>query len=70
VNCAKYYEQDGEWGVLKPGAAAEFVMVQKNPLEDLTTLENPQAIMIRGEFIQRDELQLQINLIRQKYVRK
>lgn len=70
VNCAEYFEQGGEWGVLKPGAAAEFVMVQKNPLEDLTTMQKPQAIMIGGEFIQRDELQLQINLIRQKYIRQ
>ncbi|HSF54565.1 MAG TPA: amidohydrolase family protein [Algoriphagus sp.] len=70
VNCAKYFEEEGEWGVLKPGAAAEFVMVQKNPLEDLTTMQKPQAIMIGGKFMQRDELQLQLNLIRQKYVRQ
>ncbi|TDQ16333.1 imidazolonepropionase-like amidohydrolase [Algoriphagus boseongensis] len=70
VNCADYFEESGEWGVLKPGAAAEFVMVQKNPLEDLTTMQKPQAIMIQGKFIQRDELQLQLNLIRQKYLRQ
>ena len=70
VNCADYFEESGEWGVLKPGAAAEFVLVQKNPLEDLTTMQKPQAIMIQGKFIQRDELQLQINLIRQKYLRQ
>ncbi|GAB2483020.1 amidohydrolase family protein [Algoriphagus taiwanensis] len=70
VNCADYFEESGEWGVLKPGAAAEFVLVQKNPLEDLTTMQKPQAIMIQGKFIQRDELQLQLNLIRQKYLRQ
>lgn len=70
VNCADYFEESGEWGVLKPGAAAEFVLVQKNPLEDLETLQKPQAIMIQGKFIQRDELQLQLNLIRQKYLRQ
>ena len=70
VNCAAYFEESGEWGVLKPGAAAEFVLVQKNPLEDLETLQKPQAIMIQGKFIQRDELQLQLNLIRQKYLRQ
>ena len=70
VNPAKYMNQEGQWGVLKPGAAAEFVLVQKNPLEDLTTMQKPQAIMIQGKFIQRDELQLQLNLIRQKYLRQ
>ncbi|OOG68018.1 amidohydrolase family protein [Algoriphagus sp. A40] len=70
INCAQYFEEGGEWGVLKPGAAAEFVMVQKNPLEDLTTMQKPQAIMIGGKFMQRDELQLQLNLIRQKYIRQ
>ncbi|WP_026952723.1 amidohydrolase family protein [Algoriphagus mannitolivorans] len=70
VNCADYFEESGEWGVLKPGAAAEFVLVQKNPLEDLETMQKPQAIMIQGKFIQRDELQLQLNLIRQKYLRQ
>jgi hypothetical protein len=70
VNPAKYMDQEGQWGVLKPGAAAEFVLVQKNPLEDLTTMQKPQAIMIQGKFIQRDELQLELNLIRQKYLRQ
>lgn len=70
VNCAEYYEESGEWGVLKPGAAAEFVMVQKNPLEDLTTMQKPQAIMIGGKFMQRDEFMLELNLIRQKYIRQ
>ena len=46
------------------------VLVQKNPLEDLTTMQKPQAIMIQGKFIQRDELQLELNLIRQKYLRQ
>ncbi len=70
VNCAEYFEQGGEWGVLKPGAAAEFVMVQKNPLENLETLKRPQAIMIGGKFMQRDEFMLELNLIRQKYIRQ
>ncbi len=70
VNCADYFEESGEWGVLKPGAAAEFVLVQGNPLEDLTTMQKPQAIMIQGKFIQRDELTLELNLIRQKYLRQ
>ncbi|GAA0880641.1 amidohydrolase family protein [Algoriphagus jejuensis] len=70
VNCADYFEESGEWGVLKPGAAAEFVLVQKNPLEDLTTMQKPQAIMIQGKFIQQDELQRQLDLIRKKYGRQ
>jgi imidazolonepropionase-like amidohydrolase len=70
VNCAEYYEQGGEWGVLKPGAAAEFVLVQKNPLVDLATMQKPQAIMVGGKFMQRDEFMLELNLIRQKYIRQ
>jgi hypothetical protein len=67
VNCADYFEQSGEWGVLKEGAAAEFVMVEGNPLENLKTMQNPQAVMIQGRLIQRDELQTQLDLIRKKY---
>jgi hypothetical protein len=70
VNCADYFEQSGQWGVLKEGAAAEFVMVEGNPLEDLKTMEKPQAVMIQGKLIQRDELQRELNLIRQKYIRQ
>ncbi len=70
VNCADYFEESGDWGVLRAGAAAEFVMVQKNPLEDLATLQNPQGIMIQGKFVPKDELSRQLNLIRQKYLRK
>jgi imidazolonepropionase-like amidohydrolase len=70
VNCADYFEQSGQWGVLKEGAAAEFVMVEGNPLQDLKTMQKPQAVMIQGKLIQRDELQRELDLIRQKYIRE
>ncbi|MBN7811579.1 amidohydrolase family protein [Algoriphagus sp. H41] len=70
VNCADYFEESGNWGVLKPGAAAEFVLVEKNPLEDLVTMQKPQAIMVQGKLIPQDELNQQLEKIRQKYGRQ
>jgi imidazolonepropionase-like amidohydrolase len=38
VNPALCFDQKGEWSVIKKVAAADFVTVEKNPLEDLSMM--------------------------------
>ncbi len=70
VNPAIYFEEEGEWGVIKPGASADFVLVEKNPLEDLETLKNPIAVMMKGELLDREKLETELAKIEANHKRQ
>ena len=70
VNIAKYFEREGEFGQIKKGAAADFVLVEGNPLEKLDNLRNVNGVMVRGEWIPKNKLQAELKRIEEKNVRK
>lgn len=43
-------------GVVRPGAVANLLLVDGNPLTDLTTLRRPAGVMVRGRWLDRDAL--------------
>ena len=43
-------------GVIKPGAEATLLIVEGNPLEDITVTERIWKVIFRGEMVRRDEL--------------
>lgn len=69
VNPAKYFEEDGQWGVIKTGASADFVMVENNPLEDLETLKNPLAVMMKGDYYDQAKLKAELAKIEANHKR-
>ncbi|PZX52015.1 amidohydrolase family protein [Algoriphagus chordae] len=69
VNPARYFEQEGQWGVIKAGASADFVLVENNPLEDLNTLKEPFMVVMKGKIYDRDELKRQLDRIEANYKR-
>ena len=70
VNVAKYFEREGEFGVIATGASADFVLVEGNPLENLSNLRNVQGVMVRGEWIPKNVFQQELNRIETKNLRK
>lgn len=46
---ARQLGQEGKIGVIEAGAAADLVIVEKNPLEDISTVEAPLAVFKNGE---------------------
>jgi imidazolonepropionase-like amidohydrolase len=63
INPAKYFDQEGEWGIIQAGASADFVLVENNPLEDLTTLKKPVMVVMKGKVYDRNELDKQLDKI-------
>ena len=45
---------DGETGALRPGLAADLVVVEGNPLRDLTVLSRPRLVVARGRVVARE----------------
>ena len=70
VNVSKYFEREGEFGVIATGASADFVLVEGNPLENLSNLRNVQGVILRGEWIPKNVLQQELNRIETKNLRK
>ncbi|WP_339877578.1 amidohydrolase family protein [uncultured Algoriphagus sp.] len=63
VNPAKYFDEEGEWGVIKTGASADFVLVSENPLQNLNTLQKPFMVVMKGKIYDRNEIQKQLDRI-------
>ena len=49
VNAAAALGQEGNVGIIAPGAAADIIAVSGNPLEDISVLENVEFVMKSGE---------------------
>ena len=69
VNPAKYFDQEGEWGVIKVGASADFVLVKNNPLDDLNTLKDPIMVVMKGKPFDRNELKKRLEIIENNHKR-
>lgn len=69
-NVARYFEWEGEFGVLEKGASADFVLVSGNPLEDLNQLKYVKGVMLRGQWIDQEKLQTELERIKEKNTRK
>lgn len=50
----------GDFGRVRRGARADLLLLTRNPLEDLTTLRNPLAVIVRGEWIDRAALDVML----------
>jgi imidazolonepropionase-like amidohydrolase len=53
---ARFFGQESEWGSLEEGKVADLVLVEGNPLEDLSALEAIRGVMLKGHWIPLDEI--------------
>ncbi len=56
MNPARYFDMEGEFGVISEGAAADMILIDSNPLEDLTAIRSPAAVFYRGKMITRTQI--------------
>lgn len=48
---ARFAGAEGEWGVIRVGAAADLLLLAGNPLDDLSVLEAPVGVMVAGRWL-------------------
>lgn len=51
TNAARYLEIDDSLGTLEPGKIADLVLVDGNPLEDLSVLDEVVMVVKQGEVV-------------------
>lgn len=70
VNVAKYFEKEGEFGIIAKNAAADFVLLSGNPLTDLNQLKNIKGVMVEGKWVNKEKLDEELKRIENKNLRK
>lgn len=55
VNVAKYLNL-ADAGTIKPGAVADLILVQGNPLTDITNTKKVEGVMVRGKWLSKSEI--------------
>lgn len=60
---AEYFDAEDEWGTVKTGAAADLILLDANPLEDIRNLWQQSGVMVRGRWLSGEEIQQRLDQI-------
>jgi imidazolonepropionase-like amidohydrolase len=53
---AEFFETEDEFGRIRAGLAADFILLEGNPLENVGAASRPQGVMVRGVWLDRATL--------------
>ena len=56
VLVGEYFADQDTFGLVREGHRADLLLTDNNPLDDLTTLNQPAGVMVRGQWLSRAEL--------------
>lgn len=61
---ASFLGKTEEFGTIQVGRRADLLFVEGNPLEDLSSLRQPLAVMVRGRWLPREQLDAMLAALR------
>jgi hypothetical protein len=61
---ASFLDKTEEFGAIQVGRRADLLFVEGNPLEDLSSLRQPLAVMVRGRWLPREKLDAMLAALR------
>lgn len=67
LNPAKFFQQEGEFGVIKEGASADLILLYGNPFEDINNMRKQVGVMVRGKWMTQAEIETRLNEIANSY---
>ena len=62
-DAARYFDAEGEWGTIAPGLRADLVLLDANPLTDITNVWQQAGVMVGGRWLPQAELQQRLDEI-------
>lgn len=68
-NAAKFLKQENVFGKVTEGLAADLVLLQANPLDDISNAQNIIGVMLRGQWFSRTQLDEVLERIQAQYAR-
>ena len=69
ANPAVFFDAEDEFGTIRAGLAADFMLVAQNPLEDVRALARPEGVMVRGRWLDRGTIDARLEEIAARYRR-
>ncbi len=67
INPAIYFDMEGKFGTVTEGAAADLILLNSNPLEDIINVSDKSGVMVRGKWLSQEEISERLNQIAAKY---
>ena len=64
---AEFFGEDETWGSILPGRDADLVVLRHDPLSDIDNTRSIEAVMVRGRYLAREELDAGLADIRGRY---
>lgn len=64
---AAFYGESDAWGSIAPGRDADLIVLRDDPLADIANTRSIEAVMVRGRYIGREELDAGLADIRGRY---
>ncbi len=56
INPAKFFGAEGQFGQVTTGASADLILLRKNPLESIENMQEIAGVMVRGQWLSREEI--------------
>ena len=66
ANVGAYFKDKDSFGVITPGARADLVLLNGNPLSNLDNLRTPAGVMVRGRWLSREEIDAELKAIAER----
>ncbi|MEP0984859.1 amidohydrolase family protein [Ekhidna sp.] len=66
INPAKFFNMEGQFGEIIEGASADLILLETNPLEDISNLRNPAGVMVRGIWLDRKTIDRRLEEIAER----
>ena len=66
ANVGAYFTDKDMFGVIAPGARADLVLLNGDPLSDIDNLRTPAGVMVRGRWLSREEIDAELAAIAER----
>ena len=67
INPARFLGKQDTFGKIMAGMDADLILIGDNPLENIGALRKPLGVMVRGNWITRDEIDARLRMIAAKH---
>lgn len=62
-NAAEFFDAEEDWGTVEEGTVADLILLEANPLDDITNLWEQAGVMVRGSWLSATEIQERLDTI-------
>lgn len=69
VNAGQYFAKQDSFGTIEKGKRADLVLLNGNPLADITNAAKVEGVMVRGRWLDRKDLDARLAKIAERYPR-